>query len=131
MTKPPTQASSSSLATVDSALAAYLDRLSPVAGLPATHALTALAFAETPGLPAGLWQLAVRSHLRDAYQHRRPDPVRPVLGGQLPGGNRTRRPRPTFPGAGSPVYRLFHQALNDALLRARADITPRSKMSER
>ena len=48
-------------ATVDSALAAYLDRLSPVAGLPAAHALTALAFAEAPGLPVELWQLAVEA----------------------------------------------------------------------
>ena len=48
-------------ATVDSALAAYLERLSPVAGLPADRALTVLAFAEAPGLPARLWQLAIEA----------------------------------------------------------------------
>ena len=33
----------------------------PGRGLPADHVLTALAFAEAPGLPAGLWQLAVEA----------------------------------------------------------------------
>ena len=76
-------------ATVDSALAAYLQRLSPVAGLPAAHALTALAFAEAPGLPAALWQLAMEAIYGTRVSDRRPDPVRPVLGGQLPCGNWT------------------------------------------
>ena len=79
-------------ATVDSALAVYLERLSPVAGLPAERALTALAFAEAPGLSAGLWQLAVEAIDGNARQRRGPDPVRPIVGGQLPGRSRGTRP---------------------------------------
>jgi WD40 repeat protein/DNA-binding SARP family transcriptional activator len=114
-------------ATVDSALAAYLERLSPVAGLPADRALTALAFAEAPGLPATLWQLAVQA----------------IDGAQVSAENLTRFARSSAAnflveasgeeagadhgaGAALPVYRLFHQALNDALLRARSDAMPRA-----
>ena len=50
--------------TVRSALDRYLWRLDPVAGVPADCLLTALAFAESPGLPAGLWQLEIgRAHV--------------------------------------------------------------------
>ena len=108
-------------ATVDSALAAYLERLSPVAGMPADRALTALAFAEAPGLPAALWQLAIEAIDGTHGQRRGPDPVRPLVGGQLPGGN-GRRGR----HRGSRSYRLFHQALNDALLRRRSEVMPRA-----
>ena len=48
-------------ATVDSALATYLDRLSPIADVPAEKALTALAFAEAPGWPIDLWRLAIEA----------------------------------------------------------------------
>ena len=113
-------------ATVDSALAAYLDRLSPVAGLPAPLALTTLAFAEAPGLPVTLWQLAVEA----------------IYGTHISAEDLTRFARSSAANflvetgrdstsglpsaAGEPVYRLFHQALNDALLNARANITPRA-----
>jgi hypothetical protein len=43
---------------------AYLERLSLVGGLPASGALTALAFAEAPGLTARLWQAAVHAIYR-------------------------------------------------------------------
>ena len=112
--------------TVDAALTAYLQRLPPAGMVPAIDALTALAFAEAPGLPAGLWQLAIET-----------------LDGTLAGaGDLARFARSSAasflvetghtvtPGAGGeaggPVYRLFHQALNDALLRHRADVMPRA-----
>ena len=110
-------------ATVDSALAAYLERVRPVAGLPAGHALTALAFAEAPGLSAALWRLAAEA----------------IYGIQLSSADLTKfarssaanflvesaadMPPDTDSEDAGPVYRLFHQALNDALLHARADIT--------
>lgn len=47
--------------TVRTALADYLDRLPSVAGVPAARLLTALAFAEAPGLSAELWRLAVEA----------------------------------------------------------------------
>jgi hypothetical protein len=113
-------------ATVDSALPGYLQRLSPVAGLPAADLLTALAFAEAPGLPAGLWQLAVEtlygSHVStgDLAEFARSS----AAGFLVETAGRTAH-APHDPGAG-PVYRLFHQALNDALLHARAEITSRA-----
>ena len=74
-------------ATVDSALAAYLERLSPVAGLPAdTRAdRTGLRGGTGPARPAVA--AGHRGHRRDEGQCRRPDPVRALVGGQLPGGN--------------------------------------------
>ena len=113
-------------ATVDSALAGYLQPLSPVAGLPAAHLLTALAFAEAPGLPAGLWQLAVEAlygaHVStiDLAQFARSSAANFLV--ETVGGATS---DPGDLGTGT-VYRLFHQALNDALLRTRADITLRA-----
>jgi hypothetical protein len=113
-------------ATVDSALAAYLERLSPAAGLPAACALTALAFAEAPGLPAALWQLAVEAiygahiSIDDLTGFARSSAANFLV--ETGRGTASGLPR----GDAEPVYRLFHQALNDALLRARADITPRA-----
>ena len=109
-------------ATVGSALAAYLERLSPVAGWPAGRVLTALAFAEAPGLTAGLWQLAMEA----------------IDGARVSVDELTRFARSSAAnflveasaGQGAPdhgpSYRLFHQALNDALLHARSDVRPRA-----
>jgi WD40 repeat protein len=113
-------------ATVDSALASYLQHLSPVAGLSASSALTALAFAEAPGMPIGLWRLAIEA----------------IDGTRLSADDLTRFARSSaanflvetgsnaaeggYSTPGGAVYRLFHQALNDALLRARSDVTPRA-----
>src|SRR6266568_1253603 len=105
--------------TVDSALAAYLQRLGPVAGLPAGKAVTALAFAEAPGLPLDLWQLAMEA----------------LDGTRISGEDLTRFARSSAASllievggqAGAvAVYRLFHQALNDTLMRARSEVTPRA-----
>src|SRR5204862_1795993 len=101
-------------------------RLSPVAGVPAPHLLTALAFAEAPGVPAGLWQLAAetlygaRVSTGDLAWFARSSAANFLVetAGSIPSDSHDA-------GAG-PLYRLFHQALNDALLHIRADITPRA-----
>jgi Trypsin-like peptidase domain/AAA domain len=71
-----------STGTVDLALAVYLHRLSPVAGLPAGHVLTALAFAEAPGLPSdcGGWRSRPSTVSASALTtwHCSPDRLRPI-----------------------------------------------------
>ena len=112
-------------ATVRTALAAYLNRLPPVAGVSADRLLTALAFAEAPGLPAELWQLATQAlyqvhvSVQDLVRFARSSAANFLVetAGAATSG-------PPDSGANS-VYRLFHQALNDALLHDRADIAPR------
>ncbi|MFI7446504.1 trypsin-like peptidase domain-containing protein [Nonomuraea sp. NPDC049714] len=94
--------------TVDGALRDYLAKLGPEAG----DLLTALAFARSPGLSVELWQTAIRA-----------------LYGRTPGREALLR----FAGSSAAnflvesgrVYRLFHQALNDTLLAARAEFHPR------
>ena len=111
-------------ATVDSALDAYLRRLGPVAGFPARCALTALAFAEAPGLPAELWQLAVEAIYRTRI---RAEDLTRFAGSSAAnflveaGGEVAAEALDTGAAA---VWRLFHQALSDALLRARSDVMP-------
>ena len=111
--------------TVDSALAAYLERLSPVGRLPASHVLTALAFAEAPGLPVNLWQAAIH-----ALYGTRPREADLVLFARSAAANFLIESGGDDGGsadeASQRVYRLFHQALNDALLRSRSDLTPRA-----
>ena len=87
--------------------------------------LTALAFADAPGLPGGLWQLAVQAlyqaHVstQDLARFARSSAANFLV-------ETTGISMPGLPDHGvTPVYRLFHQALNDALLHDRADITPR------
>ncbi|MGH8904275.1 MAG: trypsin-like peptidase domain-containing protein, partial [Egibacteraceae bacterium] len=99
--------------TVDAALGRYLDRVSGVDDVPAADVLTALAFAEAPGLTAELWQAGVQA------LHGRAVPADRLA-------RFARGPAANFlvesagEGARS-TYRLFHQALGDALVRARAD----------
>jgi Trypsin-like peptidase domain/AAA ATPase domain/WD domain, G-beta repeat len=105
-------------ATVDAALAGYVEGAAPLAGLPAGQALTALAFAEAPGWPTALWQLAIDS----LYGHRIPAAAlvryaQSPAAGFLIGSARDR--------AGQPVFGLFRQALGDALTRARAETADR------
>ena len=107
-------------ATVDSALGAYLERVSSVAGILADRALTALAFADAPGLPAKLWQLAIeaidgtRISAEDLARFARSSAANFLVetGGEAATEGQT--------------YRLFHQALNDALLRRRSEVMPRA-----
>jgi len=103
---------------VASALSVYLERLSPVSGIPADDVLTVLAFAEAPGLPVELWQLAIealygkRVTLDELSRFARSSAANFLVESGVAGGGR--------------VFRLFHQALNDVLLRARAGNFPRA-----
>ena len=97
---------------VDDAMREYLKRIPAVGDVSAETLLTALAFAESPGLPVSLWRVAVRA---------------------LGSGDVTEATLLEFAcssaanflvesseadDAGT-MFRLFHQALNDALLHAR------------
>jgi len=112
-------------ATVGSALAAYLERLNPVAGVSASQIMTGLAFAEAPGLPVGLWQLAIealdgtRISAQDLSRFARSSAANFLV----EASSETAAPEPR---ESSTVYGLFHQALNDALLHARSDVMPRA-----
>jgi WD40 repeat protein len=118
-------ASVGSEATVRTALAGYLNRLSPVDGVSAASVLTALAFAEGPGLPVELWQLAVqvlyreRVNARDLARFARSAAANFLVETTGEAQSNLQDPGPI------PIYRLFHQALNDALLLERVDAVPR------
>jgi WD40 repeat protein len=101
-------------ASVDTVMRQYLRRLESAADVPADAALTALAFAEAPGLSLELWQAAVQAlgagHLTTHQLARF-----------------ARSPAASFlvessADSSTAVFRLFHQALNDALLHARQQI---------
>jgi WD40 repeat protein len=97
---------------VDSALGDYLRRLPTVAGDPAPLALTPLAYAQAPGLPLDLWQLVLAA-----------------LGGRASAAELSAFATSaaanflieTGTHESTRTYRLFHQALNDALLHGRGD----------
>lgn len=96
-------------ATVAHALDTYLAGLPTAGRTSARLALTALAYAETPGLPLPLWQAAIEA-----------------LGGSVTEPELAVFARTSAAnflvetgGGARPVYRLFHQALNDALLADR------------
>ncbi|MBL6274590.1 trypsin-like peptidase domain-containing protein [Micromonospora fiedleri] len=102
-------ASVSFTATVAHALDAYLAGLPAAGSTSARLALTALAYAEAPGLPLPLWQAAVTA-----------------LGGTATAEQLALFARGSAAnflvetgGGTQPAYRLFHQALNDALLADR------------
>ena len=91
------------------ALNTYLDGLPPVGGTPARLLLTALAYAEPPGLSPRLWQLAMTA-----------------LGGTVSEEDLRRFARTSAANflvenadPGRTSYRLFHQALNDELTAGR------------
>lgn len=104
--------------TVDWALRDYLARLPRVAGIPAETVLTALAFAEAPGLTTRLWSAAIAA-----------------LGeGDVPEQALARFARSSAANflveageqGSAPVFQLFHQALNDTLLALREQRVPRA-----
>ncbi|MFC6878395.1 MULTISPECIES: AAA family ATPase [Actinomadura] len=98
---------------VDDALRAFLERVPPVRGVPASDLLTALAFAEAPGFSPDLWRTAVHA----------------LYGTDLPARDLNGFARSSAANFlvesggedGEPLYRLFHQALNDVLLAARTE----------
>jgi Trypsin-like peptidase domain/WD domain, G-beta repeat len=105
-------------ATVDAALAGYAEADGSLSGPLAGQALTALAFAQAPGWPVALWQLAVES----------------LYGNRIPAADLVgfaRSPMADFlvgsvtDRSGQPVFGLFHQACGDALTRARAETVDR------
>ncbi|MEV0267094.1 trypsin-like peptidase domain-containing protein [Streptomyces sp. NPDC050617] len=103
--------------TVDGALRDYLDRIQPVQGCSAESVLTALAFAEAPGFSPTLWRMAITAlggpSIPDtaltAFARSSAANFLVETGGQESGV----------------VYRLFHQALNDTLISARAELHTR------
>ncbi|MGI5243398.1 hypothetical protein [Dactylosporangium sp. CA-139066] len=98
-------------ADVDAALDAYLDRVPPVHGTTDARAvLAALAYAEAPGWPAEVWQTATAafgSPVDDVHLDRF---ARSAAASFLV---------ETSTAADGSAFRLFHQALNDALIRGR------------
>lgn len=108
---PPTTDQLPASDTVDSALEAYLDGLAPVGITPARLVLTALAYAELPGLPLPLWRAAVV-----------------VLGGAVTEAELATFARDSAPallveantGPAVRSYRLAHQAVAEALRVRRA-----------
>jgi WD40 repeat protein len=101
------------------ALKRALERAPDAAGMSVTTALTALtalAFGEAPGLSCALWSAAVASLPGE------PLPVR-LQDTQLAGFARSKAGSFVVESSGQDsraVFGLFHQALNDALLRRRA-----------
>ncbi len=104
-------------ATVDAALASYLERVGSIADIPAATILTALAFAQAPGLPINLWCLAI-----ETLEDKRVTPE------QLSRFARSSAANFLVESSGkgsTAVFRLFHQALDDALLKERAQLVAR------
>lgn len=105
--------------TVEAALRNYLQRLPDVGGVRAEVALSALAYAEAPGFPLDLWKTAVAA----------------ISGIDLSISavkDFTRSSAANFLIETSHVgevsqYRLFHQALNDALISRRRDESSREE----
>ena len=103
-------------ATVGSALAAYLGKIRPTMGLSAHDILTGLAFAESPGLPVGLWQTVIQSlygvrlNVSELNQFAHSSAANFLV--------------ESGHGGATPVYRIFHQALNDSLIQTRSRVAP-------
>jgi hypothetical protein len=94
---------------VGRALHQYLDRIPPVVGVPARDLLTALAYAEAPGLPVELWRIAVGALFGHTISEEELDAF-------------TRGSAANFlveTTSDQTAYRLFHEALNETLLKAR------------
>ncbi len=102
--------------TVDAALGSYLGALAPVGGQSAQSVLTALAYADMQGMPIDVWRLTL-----DALQT--PVSERDLI-------RFTRSSAGCFlvesADGSSRVFRLFHHALNEALLRVREEVGLRS-----
>jgi WD40 repeat protein len=98
-------------ATVADALDAYVADLPLAGAATARLALTALAYAETPGLSLPLWQSAIEALGAEVTAPQLNEFARSSAANFLVETG----------GLEQPSYRLFHQALNDALLAARDD----------
>ncbi|MFJ8826064.1 trypsin-like peptidase domain-containing protein [Streptomyces sp. NPDC102467] len=109
--------------TVETALREYLTRLPDMGEASAEALLTALAYAESPGLPAGLWRVVVHA-LTDVWVDEQD--LRTFA--RSAAANFLVESSEAVTSTGG--FRLFHQALNEALLRHRARSTA-SKDDER
>ncbi|MGH3614999.1 MAG: trypsin-like peptidase domain-containing protein [Pseudonocardia sp.] len=111
-------------ASVEAAFDEFLGRLAAVAGVPARTVLTALAFAEAPGFTLELWQHAVRALFATEI------PVAALrefaIGSAANFLVETTRTDTSDAAPRVRSFRLFHQALADALLveRGRSMDTP-------
>ncbi|MEU6761776.1 trypsin-like peptidase domain-containing protein [Streptomyces sp. NPDC046853] len=100
--------------TVAAALTEYLARLPAIEGATAAEALSVLAYAEAPGLPLPLWSAAVQQltghRLSEAQLHSlaRSSAANFLVETGVNDQN-------------TGVFRLFHQALDDALRQTRAE----------
>ena len=101
--------------TVDAALADYLRRLAPVGDVPASLVLTALAYASGQGFSTRIWSVALRSMSARIRPDRLLEFTRSAAANFLVDVTHE---------AGIHRFRLFHQALNDALLRERQQNGP-------
>ena len=107
---------------VEDAFASYLRRIPPTAGaVPAEDLLLPLAFAQAPGLPAGLWAAAVSALFEEHVS-----PVKLANFARSAAANFLieSSASPSGIGGSGPAFRLFHQALNDTLLATRAERVP-------
>lgn len=97
--------------TVDAALADYLERITPVGQVPATEILVALAYAQATGLSIDIWRVVLSALGSGPMQREELE--------RFAGSNAANFLVETSSDEGTRRYRLFHQALNDALLRTR------------
>ena len=93
-------------ASVQDALSTFLEHLPLVDAVSPVDLLAALAYIDAPGVPIGLWRTAVLALIGHAPdEHRLGDFARTSAANFLVETTYTH----------DPVYRLFHQALNDTL----------------
>jgi hypothetical protein len=108
--------------SVESTLGSFLDRIPRIGQVSAREVLTALAFAEAPGLPAELWRLALRA----------------LTGTELSTEQLIRFARGSAANfliestgeSAAGAFRLFHQALSDALYAERGRLAPPAQDEE-
>jgi AAA ATPase domain/Trypsin-like peptidase domain/WD domain, G-beta repeat len=110
---------------VAAALSEYLSRIPDVDGISAHYLLTALAYAEAPGLPIDLWMAAVEAIIGREVSKRK----------LLTFANGSAANFLIESSAATASYRLFHQALNNALTAFRAaqlqDISDQAAITHR
>jgi WD40 repeat protein len=96
----------------DDAMCEYLKRIPDMGGVSAEALLLPLAYAESPGLPVSLWRVALKElGFGDVDEHALRRFARSTAACFLVESSGD---------GGTAEFRLFHQALDDALLRSRA-----------
>ncbi len=100
--------------TVEAALRDYLAHLPSVDGIAALDLLSALAYADSPGLSVELWRTTVVAMYGSA-------PELLALSAFARTSAAVFLVESSDPGAATGCFRLFHQALNEALLAGRAE----------